>query len=432
MEVDYSYVRPLKAKSLEQWHEEIIKRDSLDAKEFQNATILPLCRFQGDNLLFGRGGVVDCENNYIESSSINKRVQYAYETDCVEYRDETVVYCGYLVNQWGHFLVEGVARLWYYLKDDTSVDKYVFFVEKNNNRAVVGNYKEFFELLGIWDRLEIINTPVKYKKVIIPELGYCWKTYYSEEYKSIFSCVRKNAIESAGWIPSDKIFLSRSKLKSAKSKELGLDMLDDFFQKNGYEILFPERLSLSELIYKLNHAERIASLSGSLPHNLLFAEDKKDLLIIERNVLNNEIQADINQIKDLNVIYVDANLPIYSINLGWGPFIMAYTGPLEKFSKEKGYSPPHNRFQSKKYMKHLLARYMKEYWKEYHYEWFMEDWSIKYSDYLREGYQAGYEYYKEYLTGKKPFLLQHYFMPYYWKNGIKRIIRALSIFRVRI
>ena len=50
-------------------------------------------------MLFGRGGVVDKSGNYIEKSAINNRVQFGYDFQGEEFKNETVVYCGYLVNQ---------------------------------------------------------------------------------------------------------------------------------------------------------------------------------------------------------------------------------------------------------------------------------------------------------------------------------------------
>ena len=67
------------------------------------------------------------------------------------------MYCGYLVPQWGHFLVEAVTRLWFFLKNDLSIDNYVFFIEENSDRSVSGNYREFLELLGVWNKIEVKN-----------------------------------------------------------------------------------------------------------------------------------------------------------------------------------------------------------------------------------------------------------------------------------
>lgn len=422
--IDYSYLRPKKAAILEQWHKtDFFKKENLEAPSYKNATILPLRRISGDTLLFGRGGVITETGSYVESSAINQRVQFSYEHTVRQKIDEKVVYCGYLANQWGHFLVEAVARLWYFLRNDTTVDHYVFFVYENEHREVSGNYREFFKLLGVWDKLIFINQPTQYREVIVPELGYCWRTYYSDEFKAVFRRIKENVRPKDEWKQAKKIYFSRSQLKNIGDKEFGLEILDNYFKKNGYEVVFPEKLTLSQLLYLLENAEEVASLSGSLPHNLLFAEDGKKLHIVERNVLNNEIQADVNRIKNLEVTYVDANIPLYSINLGFGPFIMAYNNLLEKYTKDRGYIPADEKYRTKKYMKRLFIKYVKCYEREYRYQWFMEDWSIKYCDYLREGYYAGLEYYGEYLMGKTPFLLKHYFEPHYWKQFAKHILR---------
>ena len=109
--IEYSYLRPLKAEALRKLHEPLEKKNDLKAPVYQNAAILPLRRVPGDSLLFGRGGVVDENKEYVESSAIPRLVQFAYEAPDAGYCDKKVVYFGYLVKQWGHFLIEAVARL---------------------------------------------------------------------------------------------------------------------------------------------------------------------------------------------------------------------------------------------------------------------------------------------------------------------------------
>ena len=117
--IDYQYLRPKKAEALKAWYDEpLAVTENPAVWRGKNATILPLRRQAEDNLLFGRGGVVDENGEYVPLSGIEGRVQFAYPAEKKEYRDETVVYCGYLVNHWGHFLIEGVTRLWYFLEND--------------------------------------------------------------------------------------------------------------------------------------------------------------------------------------------------------------------------------------------------------------------------------------------------------------------------
>ena len=230
--IDYQYLRPKKAEALKAWYDEpLAVTENPAVWRGKNATILPLRRQAEDNLLFGRGGVVDENGEYVPLSGIEGRVQFAYPAEKKEYRDETVVYCGYLVNHWGHFLIEGVTRLWYFLENDPGVDKYVFFLDENEEREIKANYREFLELLGIWEHLEIINTPTTYREVIVPELGlYCRKRYTPRLLK-VYDTVANNAVPDPNWERPAKIYYSRSQFKKGMPFESGFDTLDDFFSE---------------------------------------------------------------------------------------------------------------------------------------------------------------------------------------------------------
>lgn len=425
--IDYSFLRPQKAIALKNFYNNPFeKKEKLTVETFSNVTILPLQRFEHDSLLFGRGGVVNNHGDYIDSSAISDRVQGVYEHTIQEYIDEKVVYCGFLVNQWGHFLIESVSRLWYFLEKDTTIDHYVFFLKKDEKRIISGNYREFFQLLGIWDKLKFINKPTQYREVVVPELSYNRMNYYSEQYKAIFHKISKTALQKkiSGKKP-EKIYLSRSKIKNIGRKEFGLGILDTYFFINGYKILHPEQLTLTELITYIDGADEIATLSGSLHHNLLFAQDNKKIIIVERNVLNNEIQVDINRIKHFDTTYIDANIPIYPINVGTGPFIVACNKFMDNFTKSRNYVSVNSKEQTEKKLKNMFKQYMICYHNIYGFELYMEDWMVKYSDILNEGYKAGMEYFGKYLSNYSIFNIIS--SPRYWKNIIRKIaIRFLE------
>lgn len=419
-QIDYSYLRPAKAAVLKDWSmwpfEKITRPEVWSGKD---ATILPLRRISEDNLLFGRGGVVDANGEYVDSSAIERRVQFAYPVQNPEYRDERVVYCGYLVKHWGHFLVEAVARLWYALE---STEKLIFVTDEGKDACLSGNYKEFFELLGVYNRIEIINKPARFREVVVPQLGYKTNAYYSDEYRAIFARIADNVVTPEGWTGPNKIYLSRSRLKGISKKEIGHDMLDDFFEKNGYQVIHPQDLSLSSLIMLLKHCSECAAFSGTLPHNMLFAPDGSKLIVVERYALNNEIQLDVNRMKYLDVTYLDANLVVYPVSVGYGPFFMAYTQQMDAFAKEHGYIQPDDQYLEERFYKKGFALYMREYRRCYMDQWFMLDWMIKYTDCLYEAYSDSQKYFADFTAGRRPFAFHHYFMPRYWKQFVKRIL----------
>ena len=418
--IDYRYMRPKKAAALKQWCDFPVEvRNEPVIWQGKNATILPLRK--DPSLQFGRGGVVDCDGNYVELSAIPLRVQHSYPFENAEYKDEKVVYCGYLIDHWGHFLIEAVTRLWYFMENDSTVDKYVFFIEEGSDRQITGNYLEFLKLLKIWDKLEIISRPITYREVIVPELGIMCRQSYTPKLLKVFDSVAENVVPDPSWETPEKIFYSRSQFAKGKPFEFGFDCIDNFFEKNGYTILYPEKVPLSRMIHYIRNSKVVASLSGSLPHNMLFANQGQKLEIVERLVINDDNQTDVNRMRELNVTYIDANMPIYSVNFV-GPFIMGYTEQLQRFAEDNGYAPPDEKYLTESYRKQCFVRYMKAYEDLYDYRWFMEDWFAQFAESLYEGFQAGLGYFGDYINRKTPYRWYHYFEFHYWKQFVKRLL----------
>lgn len=420
LSIDYRYLRPKKAEALKAWYDAPVEvRENPEIWQGSNATILPLRR--DDQLLFGRGGVVDSDGNYVDLSAIPGRVQYAYPFENAEYRDETVVYCGYLVNHWGHFLIEGVTRLWYFLENDRRVDKYVFFLDEHEEREIKGNYREFLELLKIWDRLEIINRPTTYREVIVPELGIHMRAAYTPKLVKVFDAAADSVIPDPSWETPEKIYFSRSQFQKGLPFESGYDTLDNFFAKNGYTILYPEKVPLSRMIHYIRNSKVVASLSGSLPHNMLFANQGQRVEIVERLVISDDNQTDVNRMRQLQVTYIDASIPIYPVDFV-GPLIMGYTDCLKRFAEDKGYAPPDGQYLTEKHDRRCFVKYMKAYVDLYNCNWFMADWYAPFADSLYEGFQAGQAHFGAYLNRKKPYRWYHYFEFHYWKQFVKRLL----------
>lgn len=418
--LDDQYLRPKKAASLRKWHEDPLEvRENLTVWHGENATILPLRK--DPELQFGRGGVVDAEGNFVELSGIHQRIWKGYSVTHPEYRDQKVVYCGYMINHWGHFLVEGVCRLWYFMEQDPSIDKYIFFLDENEQREIKGNYREFLQLLKIWDKVEFINKPITYREVLVPELALKCRTYYSPKFREMFDTIADSIVVDPAWKPLEKIYYSRSQLAKGQPFEFGFAMLDNFFAKNGYTILYPEKVPLSQMIYYIRNSKVVASLSGTLAHNMYFGRNGQKLEIIERCTMNIDNQVDVNRIRDLHVVAVDANIPIYPIDFV-GPFIMGYTPELQHFAEDNGYLPPDEKYLTKKHYKKCFIGYMKAYKDLYRYNWFMFEWYAEFADYLIEAYQAGHAFFADYLDGKRPFLWHHYFELHYFKQFIKRLL----------
>lgn len=317
----------------------------LEVISVDNGIILPIVQTNKYNTSKGAGGVIDEKLNYIEMSAelaynMKNRVYGTYEIDLdeIDFVDETVIYLNYFYKHWGHYIIDIVSRLWFLLNEHKNEKYKVAFITKmNENIEIDGNYKEFLNLFGIDDKdIMIINRPTRFKKIIVPECSIYPGKYYTKEYVEIFERVRKN-VDKANNIPK-KIYLSRSKFKIAKEKEVGEEEIEEFFNLNGYISISPELLTLSEQIQYINGSEEIVCVSGTLPHNIMFAPKGKKVTIINKTYKINKHQEIINQAKEANITYIDSHISLLPIAYGKGPFILTINNNLKKFAKDRGYT----------------------------------------------------------------------------------------------
>lgn len=421
--ISYQYLRPKKAAALRKLHEDPIAIiESPSVWQGSNAIILPVRK--ADNWGWGGfGGVVDQFGVPVDNSATPPMVQAGYSVTDSEYEDKKVVYCGYLMNHWGHFLVDSVSRLWYFLENDPTIDKYIFTLDEHEIRTIDRNYKEFLVLLGIWDKVVFINRPTTYREVIVPGLGFVRSQYYTPKFIEVFNTIANNIVPDPSWKAHEKIFFSRSMLKKSNPLEFGFEVIDSFVENNGYAILYPELLSLSEMIYYIRNARIVASISGTPPHNMLFGQDGQTVQIFERCAINNDYQPMINRMRHLNAVYVDANFPIYTVRMT-GPFIMGYNEHVEAFALDNGNMvPPSSQYLSKKYRDCCFKSYMRSYLDLYNYQWFTEDSMFPSLEYIAEAYEESAAYFGEYLNRKKPIFWYQNFQLHYIKQHIKRILR---------
>lgn len=403
---DYSYLRPQKAEMVKNFHKRgFEKRNILKVEKIQDATILPLRKDEKGRVVWGLGGILDSKKQYIEDSGIPKIIDYGYSPEKTVFSEKTVVYCGYFRKHWGEFIAYCLPRLWYVLENDPDVQEYVFFTDENTSFELSGNFKLLIERLGILDRVTIISVPTTYKCVIIPEVSYVQSEYYSNKYINTFDLIHQN-INQVNIEKAQKIFLTRSQLKKSASFESGVDMLDNFFSKNGYKVISPEYVTLDEMVGYMDNAEVIACISGTLPHNILFAQGQaqsKQLIIIERNALFNYFQPDTDKILNCNIAYVDANISLYPVLLSNGPFIFAWNDYLSRFADDNNMLAPDDCFLNEANKQKLLKKYMRAYRLEYHMCLYMPSWMQKYTNVIFEAYYDGEEYFSDYLKERKPY-----------------------------
>lgn len=422
--IDFSFCRSKKKEELQkEYSGYFIKKEDLQSPTYNDAVILP--KKAGGDLIHGLGGVIDKTGKYVSSSGLTGQFGGIYSIDDnIQVIDEKVCYCGYLINHWGHFLLDVVSRLWYSLEHDSEVDSYVFVVEEKTNRRPTANYLEFLKLLGIDKKIQIVNMPTRFNEVIVPDISFAKARYYSEHYvrtfEKVVNAVISNNINNN--LP-EKVYLSRNHLRG-KTVESGLEFVDHFFRKNGFEIVYPEEISLSAMILLLQNAKICAAESGTLTHNFLFAQNGKQVIIIERQVTINVYQCNVDIVKELNATYVDANYEIYTTSSGYGPYFLGYTDCFRRFAEEKKLMPPDSYYISEEYNKKCLRQYLKQCDIEYGYARQHSAWQYYLRYPIFEAYEEALDKFRPYLLKQKPLFWYQCFQWRYIKSAIKKAIRT--------
>ena len=306
------YIESAKAQYIRSvYNKGIDEKEDIHIEQYSDAIILPVRCFEDRGITRGLCGVIDDREKYVESSAISNLFQGSYHPETVIESDNSAMFLGCDHSHWGHFLMNVVPRVWPIVKKMMSADEYIIIRNENSNDAgLLRNENIFFEILGCADKVKVITKPTKYRKVFVPEISYSNLKYlgtktdvgfYHHYFRDSFDFVKTVALKRKFEITEklqDKIFFS---IKGKKYEAWNL-----FFQKNGYAIIFAEEIDLYELVHILHSAKKIAYMSGTLNHNLLFGPDGIEVIALERRIMVSIFQLDVDMIKNLRVTYVNA------------------------------------------------------------------------------------------------------------------------------
>lgn len=421
------FLRPKKAEALRLICEKPFEKKTQLKSWKGKGTIIPSIDHR-NRPMGNKGGVVDENGKLVALSAVNDECA-AYPTENLVAINKRVVYGGYFPMHWGHFLTEVICRLWYALEHDDEVDEYVFTVRPGFESGMHENMRSFFDALGILSKVKLTSQAATYREVIVPELCYQSDAFYSDEYLEMFEKVTQNLLAVSVTEKTqefEKIFLSRSRfLKKSGKTEAGTEMLDDFFSRNGYQIIYPEEYSLAGLTALFHQAKECATTEGTISHNILFAPDSLSVVIVEREAWLNTYQISLNRLRPWTITHVDAHYSLYPTEMGFGPYLITYTKEFQQFAAEKGLQQPSKQYADEKYLRRCFRQYMKAYFEQHGYQWKMQGITAD-ADYLYESYESGYAVFGAYLRRERPFKFSQYFQPHYWRKMLGRMRRGES------
>ncbi|MCM1518953.1 MAG: glycosyltransferase 61 family protein [Pseudoflavonifractor sp.] len=423
---DNLYLRPVKESVFKAINYQISKKKGLNITRYEMVNLIPCGQIDPAQPDSGAMLLVD-DNNFCTE------LHTGAEPDSDMISGKTL-YGGWLRKIWGHFLMGGTARLWPMtnLEFASEIDTVIFFSNDHAMKWLMtpgSNYYEIMRLLGLGNKMRIVSRSVKVEELLVPDISFEHDVFYSDEGAQTFRFIRENALKEQVEVPDihpSKVFFTRSGLKNAIKDEINISHIEQLFANNGYTVISPETLSITEMVHMLDKATDMVSLSGSTAHNFVFTSDasSKRFAIIERHAWVNTFQITINRMLGIYPAIVDAYyLPNFSTSQGF-VFLYSFTEYLHRFVTDRNMtSGQFDKSKTRKFRRHELSRYLLRYRRYYGNSEALEPWEILTAQTLAEAVVETRARYPEWLVELRPLLWYDYLTPRFYLRMLKRLLK---------
>ncbi len=256
-------------------------------------------------------GVFDKNFGFVKESlqirKNNGQIVPKFDHDNIPYIDEPVVFIGNVYPHFGHFLLEHMNRI-YALLDKKYKNMKVVLINDQCVNPVPQYMFNFLELFGVkHGNIIILDKTTRFKRVYVPIQGYNMDVYSSIAFGKTFDCIAKNVPDTKVY---DKIYVSRAALDD-RHKIFGEEKVQRVFEKNGFKIIYPEKLSLKKQISLIKNCSVLAGCAGTALHMGLFMKAGGTIIQIKRNRMakcNASIQNLLNDTKHLNGVFISGSV----------------------------------------------------------------------------------------------------------------------------
>lgn len=353
-------------------------KDHAEVQVVENGVVLPLVPIPESELehplldIACRGGVCDRDLSFIAGHQRNLDVtpgnldclgSYDVDTADIDVRHEEVVFGGILYDHLGHTIADTFTRLWH-LFENPGFEKVVFlqfpYVFPSQFDCM-----ELVLLLGIPDeKMEIIERPTMFDKVIVPEEAFFSFNGHLPEFKLPFRHIASTI--GQGDTPA-KVYLSRRQFQTDESmprRIINEAFFERFFSAHGFEIVCPELLSIEEQVRVVANADEIVATIGTLSHMFMFAKDDARTAILIREVPM-FIQANIDEARGITPYYVDASSNPLPVDQAHGPFLMMPNRFFKEYLDETGVDYAADELDISDEQDELIMQFLREWAKTY-------------------------------------------------------------------
>jgi capsular polysaccharide biosynthesis protein len=177
----------------------------------------------------------------------------------------TAIYGGLAMHHVGHFLLEGLSRLWC-LKRYPELPIIWHWIDLPlPHRVNPGWQEELIGLLGLAQRRHIfLRQPLRVERLLLPAPGSVLGKSLHPLQAAALGCVTGPAA-----IPGKRVWLSRSALPDQFGRVAGEDQVEALLAAQGWTIIHTERETMRRSAEIFHEAEVVSGFIGSAFHPLL-------------------------------------------------------------------------------------------------------------------------------------------------------------------
>jgi hypothetical protein len=224
--------------------------------------------------------------NFVHHRSISRKLRTCVtevshaEASAPRAQVERALYGGIYWPNYGHFLAEGIHRLWPFWYGLVSKDCPIAFhlpVAGAKVKPLQPFVVDILAFLGIPAKnVMMIDRPTQFGELIIPQQGKLLGQRASDEYSASFKSM------PGGEARFDGVYVSRSRHLMTGSY-LGESLLQAQLERAGFTVIHPEEWSLRELVGIYRHASAIIFSEGSPIHVMeVTGGSAADVMIVNR------------------------------------------------------------------------------------------------------------------------------------------------------
>ena len=231
------------------------------------------------------------------------------------------IFLGSLPDHYGHFITEGLSRLWYLL--EAGVKGPIFYCAPQNFK-----YHKFIRAV-FGHQVKCITEPIRVDMCWVPEPSIILQNYVNTKYwntvEYITHSCEKQYQERQRFT---KVYLSKLDVKNGRN--IGEKLLVRYLKSKKIKIMDPAQYELGEFIVKLRSSSEIFASSGTQAHNAIFLKPAQKLVELARSEHVHPFQEYIDQNRGSKRVRLQGYVAKSSGDFSAGPFALYPTEDVRR------------------------------------------------------------------------------------------------------